>query len=243
MGRMYSGKLQNLDFEKYSFSDVDLQVALVKTSVALTPQALGPARSRQRMKAAADQPFCHVALTSDLTDSTHGSPCWASGLRAAFPSWALSELWFVLWRSSEAIYLLEHTVRILSHRVGHGAGKPVECGFRLPCIQERSDSRTFPWHVGWVCCSYSWNPLVAFSEIQSDKNDWTNQQTGCSSEHLSEPYHAVRRSTCSLCQPGGHTVWPFPVSMLEHKGLKKTDRETDRRSQPSKAEMSTVCSQ
>lgn len=72
---MYSGKLQNLDFEKYSFSDVDLQVALVKTSVALTPQALGPARSRQRMKAAADQPFCHVALTSDLTDSTHGSPC------------------------------------------------------------------------------------------------------------------------------------------------------------------------
>lgn len=155
----------------------------------------------------------------------------------------LSVLWFVLWRSSEAIYLLEHTVRILSHRVGHGAGKPVECGFRLPCIQERSDSRTFPWHVGWVCCSYSWNPLVAFSEIQSDKNDWTNQQTGCSSEHLSEPYHAVRRSTCSLCQPGGHTVWPFPVSMLEHKGLKKTDRQTDRRSQPSKAEMSTVCSQ
>lgn len=134
-------------------------------------------------------------------------------------------------------------VRILSHRVGHGAGKPVECGFRLPCIQERSDSRTFPWHVGWVCCSYSWNPSVAFSEIQSDKNDWTNQQTGCSSEHLSEPYHAVRRSTCSLCQPGGHTGWPFPVSMLEHKGLKKTDRQTDRRSQPSKAEMSTVCSQ
>lgn len=108
-------------------------------------------------------------LTSELTNSTYGSPCWVSGLRAAFLSWALSVLWFVLWRSSEAIYLLEHTVRILSHRVGHWAGKPLECDFNLLWIQELRDSRLFPWHVGWFCCNYSHNPLVKFLEIHSDK--------------------------------------------------------------------------
>lgn len=41
-----------------------------------------------------------------------------------------------------------------------GAGKPSVCGFNLPCIQEASDSRLFPWHMGWVCCHYSWNPFA-----------------------------------------------------------------------------------
>lgn len=41
MGRMCSGKLQNLDFEKYRFSDVDLQVTLAKTSAAVHFSGLG----------------------------------------------------------------------------------------------------------------------------------------------------------------------------------------------------------
>lgn len=40
MGRMNSGKLQNLDFGQYSFSDVDTQVTLVKTFAAVNIKGL-----------------------------------------------------------------------------------------------------------------------------------------------------------------------------------------------------------
>lgn len=57
---MYSGKVPNTDFEKYSFSDVDLQVTWVKTSAALNSSGPGICE-KQGEGNTADQAFCQVA--------------------------------------------------------------------------------------------------------------------------------------------------------------------------------------
>lgn len=64
---MHSEKIQNLDFEKYSFSDVALKVTLVKTSVALNSS--GPGICEQQGEGGHRRPgFLPGGQTSELTD-------------------------------------------------------------------------------------------------------------------------------------------------------------------------------
>lgn len=125
---MHSGKIQNLDFEKYSFSDVDLKVTLVKTSAALSSS--GPGTCEKQGEGEHWRTGFLPGGPSELTAPTgaHAEPV-AFGLPFSPELCQCYDLFCdgavkpsIFWNTQ-----LEYQV---TGRVT-GAGKPLECGFTL----------------------------------------------------------------------------------------------------------------